>query len=61
MLTNGVPILQALAISRDATGSALLAEHIDNAIENVRAGEFLTPPLQEGGVHLHSLALLQWS
>ena len=50
MLTNGVPILQALAISRDATGSALLAEHIDNAIENVRAGEFLTPPLQEGGM-----------
>ena len=50
MLTNGVPILQALAISRDATGSALLAEHIDNAIENVRAGEFLTPPLQAGGM-----------
>ena len=28
----------------------MLAEHIDNAIENVRAGEFLTPPLQEGGM-----------
>ena len=50
MLSNGVPILQALGISRDATGSALLAEDIENAIENVRAGEFLTPPLEAGGM-----------
>ena len=46
MLANGVPILQALAISRDATGSALLAENINDAIENVRAGE----PLKAGGM-----------
>jgi len=50
MLANGVPILQALAISRDATGSALLAENIDEAIKNVRAGEPLTEPLKGGGL-----------
>ena len=50
MLANGVPILQALAISRDATGSALLAENIDDAIKNVRAGEPLTEPLKGGGL-----------
>ncbi len=50
MLTNGVPILQALAISRDATGSALLAESIDEAIKSVRAGESLTGPLKAGGL-----------
>ena len=50
MLANGVPILQALAISRDATGSALLAKNIDEAIENVRAGEPLTEPLKAGGM-----------
>ena len=50
MLANGVPILQALAISRDATGSALLAENINEAIENVRAGEPLTEPLKAGGM-----------
>ena len=50
MLANGVPILQALAISRDATGSALLAENIDDAIKNVRAGEPLTAPLKGGGL-----------
>ena len=50
MLANGVPILQALAISRDAPGSALLAENIDDAIKNVRAGEPLTEPLKGGGL-----------
>ena len=50
MLANGVPNLQALAISRDATGSALLAENIDDAIKNVRAGEPLTEPLKGGGL-----------
>jgi len=50
MLANGVPILQALAISRDATGSALLAENIEDAIKNVRAGEPLTEPLKGGGL-----------
>ena len=50
MLANGVPILQVLAISRDATGSALLAVNIDEALENVRAGEPLTAPLKAGGL-----------
>ena len=50
MLANGVPILQALAISRDATGSALLAESVDDAIKSVRAGEPLTGPLKAGGL-----------
>ncbi|MEC7883093.1 MAG: type II secretion system F family protein [Verrucomicrobiota bacterium] len=50
MLSNGVPILQALAISRDATGSALLSENINEALESVRAGEPLTEPLKAGGL-----------
>jgi len=46
MLANGVPILQALAISKDATGSAILADSIEEAAESVRAGETLTDPLR---------------
>lgn len=45
MMVNGVPLLQALAISRDASGSKILADRIDDAIESVRAGESLTKPL----------------
>ncbi|MCK4275806.1 MAG: type II secretion system F family protein, partial [Phycisphaerae bacterium] len=50
MLANGVPILQALAISKDATGSAVLSESIEQAIENVRAGETLAAPLAQSGI-----------
>ncbi|HLU50106.1 MAG TPA: type II secretion system F family protein [Planctomycetota bacterium] len=49
LLANGVPMLQALAISKDATGSRLLASRIAEATENVRAGDSLAKPLGEGG------------
>ena len=50
MLANGVPILQALEISKDATGSLVLTESVENASENVRAGEPLASPLKESGL-----------
>ena len=50
MLANGVPLLQALAISRGATGSRLLSDRITDAIENVRGGKKLTEPLRAGGL-----------
>lgn len=50
LLANGVPILQSLAISKDATGSQLLSDHILAAIENVRDGRRLTEPLRAGGL-----------
>ncbi len=45
MLSSGVPILEALEISRDATGSRLMGETIGAAAENVRGGEPLAEPL----------------
>lgn len=50
MLANGVPILQALAISKDATGSVILSDSIEQAAEAVRGGENLTQPLRAGGL-----------
>lgn len=50
MIANGVPILQALAISKDATGCTMMAESIEQAAENVRAGEPLAEPLRKGGL-----------
>jgi len=50
MLANGVPIIQALGISKDATGSAVLTRSIEQATENVRAGESLAGPLRAGGL-----------
>ena len=50
MLANGVPMLQALKISKDATGSKLLGEHIALAAESVRDGKALAGPLAAGGM-----------
>jgi len=50
MLANGVPLLQALSISKDSTGSPLLAERVAEAAENVRAGKPLTEPLGAAGM-----------
>ena len=48
MLANGVPLLQALKISKDATGSTLLTELIVQAAESVRDGKRLSEPLNTG-------------
>ena len=50
MLAHGVPLLQALSISKDSTGSPLLSERISEATENVRAGKPLAGPLGAGGL-----------
>lgn len=50
LLANGVPLLQALAISRGATGSRLLGERISDAMESVRGGKPLTEPLRVGNL-----------
>ena len=50
MIHNGVPILQALAISKDATGNAMLADNVESAAESVRHGEPLAEPLRTGGL-----------
>jgi len=50
LLANGVPILQALQISKDAIGSHLLADRIAEALEGVREGKTLTPPLRKSGI-----------
>jgi general secretion pathway protein F/type IV pilus assembly protein PilC len=48
MLANGVPLLQALKISKDATGSTILGERIAEAAEAVRDGKRLSEPLGSG-------------
>lgn len=50
MLGNGIPMLVAMRISRDAAGHPLLEEAIDAATEAVRSGEPLAAPLRESGL-----------
>lgn len=49
LLHNGVPILKSLDISRDATGNRVLSEAIEQASENISAGDSLATPLAACG------------
>lgn len=49
MLGNGIPMLQAMRIARDAAGHVLLVEAIDAATDAMRAGESLARPLGSSG------------
>jgi type II secretory pathway component PulF len=50
LLENGIPMLVALRISREATGHPLLAEAIDAAADAVGGGESLSTPLERSGL-----------
>lgn len=49
LLHNGVPILKALEISRDASGNRVLSEAIARASENISSGHSLAGPLGSSG------------
>ncbi len=49
LLSNGVPILRSLEISRDAAGNKILSASIRQASENITAGEKLATPLAASG------------
>ena len=49
LLNNGVPILPALRISKDATGNVVLSDAISNAADHISAGKQLAPPLSASG------------
>ncbi len=50
LLRNGIPMLPAMEISRDATGHVILAGAIGRATDAVRAGETLARPLADSGL-----------
>ena len=49
LLSNGVPILKSLEISRNAAGNRILSAAIKKASENVTAGQKLATPLAASG------------
>jgi general secretion pathway protein F/type IV pilus assembly protein PilC len=49
LLHNGVPILKALEISREASGNKVLTEAVAKASENISSGHSLAGPLAASG------------
>jgi len=50
LVTSGVPILQALHITRDTAGNVVVSEAIDKVHEAVKEGESIVTPMQASGV-----------
>lgn len=50
MLANGVPLLSALAIAREGSGSRPMANALGDAMERVRQGQGLSQPLAASGM-----------
>jgi type IV pilus assembly protein PilC len=51
LVTSGVPILQALNITRDTAGNAVVADAISKVHDAVREGESIVQPLEASGVY----------
>jgi type IV pilus assembly protein PilC len=50
LVTSGVPILQALNITRETAGNMVIARAISQVHDSVREGESITLPLETSGV-----------
>jgi type IV pilus assembly protein PilC len=50
LVTSGVPILQALNITRDTTGNTVIARAISQVHDSVKEGESIVQPLEASGV-----------
>jgi type IV pilus assembly protein PilC len=50
LVTSGVPILQALNITRETAGNVVISEAIDKVYEAVKEGESIVTPLQATSV-----------
>jgi type IV pilus assembly protein PilC len=50
LVTSGVPILQALNITRDTAGNVVISAAIEKVHEAVKEGESIVTPLQASGV-----------
>ncbi|WP_146537464.1 type II secretion system F family protein [Rubripirellula reticaptiva] len=56
LLSNGVPLLKSLEIAGSAAGNRLLTQSINDATENIKAGESLALPLRNSGYFPQSVA-----
>jgi type IV pilus assembly protein PilC len=50
LVTSGVPILQALTITRETAGNTVIARAINHVHDSVKEGESIVTPLESSGV-----------
>ena len=62
LVASGVPILEALHITRDTSGNAVFERLFQKVYEAIREGEAIAKPLKENSkLWFHPMALFFWS
>jgi type IV pilus assembly protein PilC len=61
LVASGVPILEALHITKETSGNAVFENLYQKIYESIREGESISRPLKEHSrTHFHPVALLFW-
>ena len=50
LISSGVPILQALSITKETAGNVIVSRAISNVHDSIREGETIAGPLEDSGV-----------
>ena len=62
LVASGVPILEALAITRETSGNAMFERMFTRVNDSIREGEVISKPLKEYSVlGFHPMALVFWA
>ena len=62
LVTSGVPILEALNITRETSGNAMFERIFTKVIEAIREGEVISKPMKDNSVPgFHPMAMFYWA
>ncbi|MBU6173837.1 MAG: type II secretion system F family protein [Planctomycetes bacterium] len=61
LITSGVPILEALNITRETAGNAMFERIFNKVIEAIREGDVIAKPMKENSIPgFHPMAMFYW-
>jgi type IV pilus assembly protein PilC len=62
LISSGVPILEALNITRETAGNAMFERIFNKVIEAIREGDVIAKPMKENSIPgFHPMALFYWA
>ncbi len=61
LVSSGVPIIEAITITRETTGNGVFERLFDKILEAIRQGESIAKPIKENAVPpIHPIAIFWW-
>ena len=62
LITSGVPILEAINITRETAGNAMFERIFNKVIEAIREGDVIAKPMKENSIPgFHPMAMFYWA